>query len=209
MANKVSKPSNQAKKPGGKGPMAVDKSQTPAWMRMVIIIVALSFAVGGVAIVWAGATGGSGGSTSGGTSGGSTSQFQQRVESAQAVLSTSPDSPDAMAEVGHAYFDWAVSLYESGQQSASVPVWRQAVDYYDQSLAIKPDNDVVLGNKAFSLYYAWAAGGTEELAVLPDALRAFISAAEDNAQLSSQVDQARTYLTDVENAASQPTTTTP
>ncbi|KUK47434.1 MAG: hypothetical protein XD74_1955, partial [Actinobacteria bacterium 66_15] len=35
-------------------PMAVDKSNTPAWMRVVVILLAITFGLGGVAVVAAG-----------------------------------------------------------------------------------------------------------------------------------------------------------
>lgn len=199
MANNVKKPTGPAKKPI-KGPMAVDKSNTPAWMRMVIIIVALTFAVGGIAIVWAGASGGGGGTAPTGSGDSITATHQPRVQAAQDVLATNPNDPDTIAEVGHAYFEWAVALYEGGQQPASIPVWRQAVDYYDQALAIRPDDDVVLGNKAFALYYAG------DLDLAKPALQAFISAAADNSQLAAQVDNARSLLAEVEASATATTT---
>jgi tetratricopeptide (TPR) repeat protein len=194
---------NKAKKPAPKGPMAVNKSETPGWMRIVIIAVVISFAVGGVAIVAAGISGGGGGTSNTGSGDSITAQYQPRVQSAKDVLATDPQNPDRIAEVGHAYFEWAVALYEAGQQPASVPVWRSAVDSYDQALAIRPDDDVVLGNKAFALYYA----GDREPAI--PALRAFIDAASDNTRLSAQVENARGMLAELEAAPSAPATTTP
>lgn len=192
MANK------SGKKPAPKGPMSVNKSSTPAWMRMVIIIVAISFVTGGVAIVAAGIGGGNKGT--GAQSGDTiTATYQPRVESAKAAMETSPDNPDVIAQVGHAYFEWAVALFEGGQQSASIPIWKSAVSYYDQALALRPDDDIVLGNKAFALYYA-----NDPLA--KPALEAFVTAASDNADLAEQVKNAQSYLTQLE---STPATTTP
>jgi len=202
MANKAAKPTGPTKPT--RAPMAVNKSNTPAWMRMVIIIVVVSFTAGGIAIVATGlgAFGGRGSSGSGSASGDSiTAQFQPRVDAAAAAAQSSPDNPAVVIEVGHAYFEWAVALYEDGQTSASIPIWKSAVSYYDQVLAVDPSNDVALGNKAFALYYA------KDAVLAPAALRAFLEGAADNASLSAQLDNARGMLAELESAPTTPTTT--
>ncbi|MBN1192615.1 MAG: hypothetical protein JXA36_02835 [Coriobacteriia bacterium] len=190
-----------AGKPSKKNPMSVNKSDTPLWMRVVIIVVAVSFVASGIAIVAAG-IGGGGSSSSDADSGTDsiTAEYQPRVDSAMTAMNSSPDNPDIIAQVGHAYFEWAVAVYESGQVSGAIPFWLSAVSYYDKALAIRPDDDIVLGNKAFALYY-----GQSEAA--PSALQAFIDAASDNAELSAQVENARGML--AEYAPSVTATTTP
>lgn len=185
-----------------KAPMAVDKSNTPAWMRIVIIVVAVSFVASGVAIVAAGIGGGGKKSTDGGSGDTIAAQYQPRVDSALAAANSSPDNPEVVIQVGHAYFEWAVALYEAGQVSASIPIWKSAVSYYDKVLAVDPSNDIALGNKAFALYYA------QDAELAPAALQAFIDGASDNAQLAEQVENARGMLAELESA-SAPTTTTP
>ncbi|MBN2248130.1 MAG: hypothetical protein JW733_05475 [Coriobacteriia bacterium] len=192
-------------KKSSKTPMAVNKSNTPAWMKTVIIVLVITFGVGGVAIAAAGAGLFGGGTTSGttATSGGTINdQYKPRVDAAVAALSASPDNPDIIVQVGHAYFDWARAVYESGQPEASVPTWLAAVSYYDQTLAIRPDDDIALGNKAFALFYA-----SDDRAA--DALRAFIDAAGDNAGLAAQVENARALLAELEAAPASPIGSTP
>lgn len=186
-----------------KGPMAVNKSDTPAWMRMVIIVVIIAFVAGGVGIGVITAIGGGGANTAATGAGADsiTAQYQPRVDSALTAMESSPDNPDVIVQVGHAYFEWAVAMYEGGQVPASIPFWLSAVSYYDKVLAITPDDDVVLGNKAFALYY----GQSEDA---PAALQAFIDGAADNASLAAQVENARGMLAEF-NATSQPATTTP
>ena len=182
-------------------PMAVDKSNTPAWMRVVVILLAITFGLGGVAVVAAG-IGGSAAPADGGAASGDTitSQFQPRVDAALVAVESNPENPDIVIQVGHAYFEWAVALYESGQYPASVPMWLAAVSFYDQTLALDPGNDIALGNKAFALYYAQDESAAE-------GLREFIDGAADNADLAQQVENARGMLAEVE--ASGDTTTTP
>lgn len=183
-----------------KAPMAVNKSNTPAWMKTVIIILVITFGAGGIAIAAAGSglLGGSSNSGTAGTSGATINdQYKPRVDAAVAALSASPNNPDIIVQVGHAYFDWARAVYESGQPEASIPTWLAAVSYYDQTLALDPENDIALGNKAFALYYA-----SDSRAA--DALRAFIAAAADNTALAAQVENAGTLLTELEAASASP-----
>lgn len=197
-------------KKSNKTPMAVNKSSTPGWMKTVIIVLVIAFGFGGVAIAAAGAGLFGGGTATGtaATSGGTINdQYKPRVDAAVAALSASPDNPDIIIQVGHAYFDWARAVYESGQPETSVATWLAAVSYYDQTLELRPDDDIALGNKAFALFYASDARAA-------DALRAFIDGAADNAGLATQVENARALLAELEAASaspigSAPATTTP
>ncbi len=195
MASKSSK--------SNKSPMAVDKSNTPPWMKAVIIMLVIAFGGLGIVVV-AGGAGMLGSPTTSGTgasSGGTLNdQYKPRVDAAVAALAASPDNPDIIIQVGHAYFDWARAVYESGQPEASIPTWLAAVSYYDQTLALDPENDIALGNKAFALYYAQDKGAAA-------ALQAFITSASDNTDLTQQVENATGLLAELEAAASAPATT--
>lgn len=181
-----------------KGPMAVNKSQTPLWMKVVIVLVAVTF-VGGFVLAGI-ASSGVGGSSA--TTGGSdpAAQRQATLDAALSAAEAQPDNMEVVASLGHAYFDYAVMLYESQRQRESVPYWQNAVIQYDKVLAANPDDDVLLGNKAFALYYAGSADA-------PAALQAFVDGAADNPALSGQVQTAQGYLTEL--STSTPTTTTP
>lgn len=184
-----------------KSPMAVNKSQTPMWMRVVIIIVALSFVGMLIPVVYAGFGGGSGSGQAGDTDL-FAAEYQPRVDSALAAVKTNPQNPDIVAQVGHAYYEWAAEIFQSGQQSASIPIWKSAVSYYDQALAIRPDDDIVLGNKAFALYYASDVEAT-------GALQTFIDNAADNSTLAAQVDNARQMLASLQSQSIETSATTP
>lgn len=177
--------------------MAVDKSRTPVWVKAVIWIVALSFVFGGVAFVGFG--GSSTPSTNGAdaTGGGLTAQYQPAVDAAVAALVADPANPDLLAMAGHRYYEWAVAMYESGQQEASAPLWLAAVSYYDKVLAIRPGDVVVLGNKGFALAYAGDAAAAE-------ALRVFI--ATDVNDTTGQVANATELLASLPPVTSVPTT---
>ncbi len=184
--------------------MAINKSQSPAWVKIVIWVVALSFVASGIGFVVSAGLG-SGGTPDSGTATGDATvgidqQYQPAADVAYAAAQAAPDNPDLLTEAGHRYFEWAVGLYESGQPGAAVPYWLTAVNFYDKALAIRPDDPVVLGNKAFALYYA-ASPEAEP------ALRAFIEG--DSANTTGQLDTARQMLTDLTGGASVPTTGTP
>jgi len=195
MANNVRKPSKSGSAP--RGPMSVDKSRTPTWMKAVVIVIAVAFVLagaGGLAALFNDGTGGQASTTGGGTL---ADQYQPRVDAALVAAQANPTNPDIVVQVGHAYYEWAVALYESGQQSASIPFWLSAVTYYDQVLALRADDNVALGNKAFALYYAQSADA-------PAALRAFISAAAGNAQLVAQVANAEAMLAEYGTSVTPP-----
>lgn len=182
--------------------MAVDKTASPAWVRITIIVVILAFVGISVPVVLLGARGGSGssdGSSKTANTDSITAEYQPRVDAAVAAAKSSPDNPDVVAQVGHAYFEWAAALYEGGQQSAAVPIWKSAVSYYDQVLKLRPDDDVVLGNKAFALAYANDPGAAV-------ALQAFIDGASDNSTLSEQVANAKSLLAQIKAAAESTST---
>ncbi|MDO8880984.1 MAG: hypothetical protein Q7W44_09360 [Coriobacteriia bacterium] len=180
-----------------KSPMAVNKSQTPMWMRVVIILVVASFGVGGIAVIIASLSGAGGGTTTSdgaaGTSGIFSETYQPRVDAALVAAQSNPTNPDIVIQVAHAYYEWAVEIYQSGQAAASIPFWLSAVTYYDQVLALRPDDEVALGNKAFALYYGQSADA-------PAALQAFIDQAADSTVLAAQVENARGMLAELGGA---------
>jgi tetratricopeptide (TPR) repeat protein len=102
-------------------------------------------------------------------------------------MEANPSDPQLIARVGHAFYDWASDLLDSGQQLAAAPVFERAVSYYDRVLAIRPEDPIVLGDRAFALHY----GGSEEA---PGALEHFIAAAESSPDLAAQVAHAKELL---------------
>jgi tetratricopeptide (TPR) repeat protein len=107
------------------------------------------------------------------------------------VVDAQPDNLDAAIALGHAYYEYAVVLYQAGQQPGSVPYWLNAVIEYDKALAADPTNPVLLGNKAFALYYAGSSN-------VGPALVAFIDNPQSATQLPQQVETARQMLAEVQ-----------
>jgi tetratricopeptide (TPR) repeat protein len=184
--------------------MALNKKQTPVWVKGVIIFVAVSFVIGFIPIVVAG-LGSSSGSKAGNT-GDPTSAtsiaatYQPTLDALNASLQADPENVGIMSQLGHASYAYAAELSNSGQSAAAAPLWATAISFYDRVLAKEPTNAVVLGNKAFASVYSNSAGAQS-------ALEAFIATNEPS--LASQIETAKGMLETVKAAGSTGTTTTP
>jgi len=184
-----------------KAGMALNKRQTPTWVKGVIIFVAISFVVGFIPIVLAGVGGNSGAGS--GTTGDPTSiasQYQPRIDALNASLQANPDNVSMMTDLGHAYYEYAAELSNNGQSAAAAPLWATAISFYDRVLAQEPTNAVVLGNKAFASVYSNSAGAQA-------ALEAFIATNEP--ALAAQIETAKGMLETVKASPSTTTTGTP
>jgi tetratricopeptide (TPR) repeat protein len=98
-----------------------------------------------------------------------------------------PSNPQLIARVGHAFYDWASDLFNSGLQTEAAPVFERAISYYDRALAITPKDPVVLGDRAFALHYS----GSDEARA---ALERFVAEAKGNPDLTAQVELAEELL---------------
>lgn len=184
--------------------MAMNKKQTPTWVKGVIIFVAVSFVVGFIPIVVAG-FGGKSNSNPGNTSDPTSAtaiaaQYQPTIDALNASLQAAPDNVALMTQLGHAYYEYAAELSNGGQSAAAAPLWATAISFYDQVLSKEPKNAVVLGNKAFASVYSNSAGAQS-------ALEAFIATNEPT--LAAQIEEAKSMLESVKAAGSATATVTP
>ncbi len=182
--------------------MAIDKKNSPFWVKAVIIIIAVSF-VATIALAGFqgfGSSSNSPGTTNSATPGTLTATYQPQVDSALAASKADPTNAVLLANVGHVYFEWAVTEYESGAVDVSRPHWTSAVAYYDQALAIAPGDPIVLGNKAFALTYAGSPGAKA-------ALEAFIATNEPT--LTDQIANAKQLLAEIVASESSAPSGTP
>ncbi|MCX8007209.1 MAG: hypothetical protein N3B11_03730 [Coriobacteriia bacterium] len=168
--------------------MAIDKTSSPAWVKFVVIFVALSFvaSVAGIAAVAA-----RGSRSSGGSGGSQASQasiaakHQQTIDALLAAQKADPENVDILTQLGHAYYDYAAELTNAGMGQAAQPLWSVAIKYYDQVLAKRPDDAQVLGDRAFAAYYSGAPDAKEYLS-------RFI--ATNDKTLAQQIEAAKQYL---------------
>ncbi len=184
--------------------MALNKKQTPTWVKGVIIFVAVSFVVGFIPIVVAGFGGNAGpkpGNTGDPTSAtGIAAQYQPRIDALNASLQADPENVSMMTDLGHTYYEYAAELSDNGQSAAAAPLWATAISFYDRVLVKEPKNAVVLGNKAFASVYSNSPGAKA-------ALEAFIATNEPS--LAAQIETAKGMLETVKAAGSTTATGTP
>jgi hypothetical protein len=184
--------------------MALNKKQTPVWVKGVIIFVAVSFVIGFIPIVVAG-IGGTSGSNSGKTSDPKSAtsiaaKHQPTIDALNAALQADPENVGNLTQLGHTYYEYAAELSDAGLNDAAAPLWITAISLYDRVLAKEPANAIVLGNKAFASVYSNSTGAEA-------ALEAFIATNEPS--LTAQIENAKGMLESVKAAGSTTTTGTP
>lgn len=141
--------------------MALDKSNSSLWVKVVIGIVAASFVLSLIPSVFGSGGGGNTTQQPAATTGGGgiaeiNQRYQPRVDAAEAVLKNDANNRDLLVNQGNAYFDWALEVRNASPDDPSVsePMWLAATKYYARALKIKGDDPAVLTDKAISHYYA-------------------------------------------------------
>lgn len=169
--------------------MAIDKTSAPAWVKAVIIVVALSFVVSVAGLAAIGSGGSrrpeSGSNDAAAAQSSIAAKHQSVIDALLAAQKAKPEDVDIITQLGHAYFDYAAELTNTGLGAAAQPLWTVAIGYYDQVLVQRPDDPVVLGNRAFAAYYSGAPDAAESL-------QRFI--ATNDPQLAQQIEAAKQYL---------------
>lgn len=128
--------------------MAINKSSSPAWVKGVIIFVALTFivSVGGLASLSLAPGSGTGtNNTATNTNGIETtatiaSQYASRTVGIEEALKGDPKNYDLLLAAGQTYQDWASQVQQLGAAGAGadVPLWQKSVEFYRQALEVKP-----------------------------------------------------------------------
>jgi tetratricopeptide (TPR) repeat protein len=161
--------------------MAIDKSRTPVWMKVVIVFIAFTFVVG---IGFSSFLGSCSSQTPTGTTSttaGSTSttqsiqaiglQFTPVIQAAEASLTADPKNYDLLIAQATNYYDWGQQLQQAlGQSNAGqdAPIWKSAASLYARALAVKPGDKQVMGDYAVALHYS---GDTPAAIVAGEKLR--------------------------------------
>jgi len=144
--------------------VAIDKRQTPTWVKVVIIVVVVAF-VGSVPI--AALVSGTQGSSQGtsdqfnqttGTAGAVDSinaKYAPTTQALQQSVASQPESYTALVGLGNTYMDWAAELQSQGSTAsagAALPLWTSAKDAYGKALAVKPGESAVEGDFAITMF---------------------------------------------------------
>ena len=123
--------------------MAINKSNSPSWVKAVVIITALSFvaSVAGLAAIPL-------------FSSGTTPTGSQSPTST--VPAPIPGNYGSLVQAAEATFDEASALQQklNGAPGGDVVLWRQAAVYYSQALALQPGDPNVTTDYAIARFYS-------------------------------------------------------
>jgi len=177
----------QSKKKAANSQRPSRVSSTPVWVRAVIVFICVTFVVTSVAFVAAGVDAASNRSTS------EADTYETAANNALAALDEDTTDAGLLENVGRAYYDWAVAVYNDGDPETAVGYWEIAVAYYTRSLEAAPDNPGALYAKATALYYI---GDTDAAA----ALMIFVESSRDTTAYAAQVATAEAMLASLQSS---------
>jgi len=150
--------------------VAINKSQTPVWMKAVLILLAIVFVFGFVSI---GASPFMTDDTQEPAAAGSldaiNQQFAPTVAAVTSQLQTDPENFDLLVNLGNTYFDWAAQVQQAAQTDAAnagvdQPLWVAAKDAYGRAVAIDATNPPVTVDYAIVLFYTGETAKAIEMA---------------------------------------------
>lgn len=146
--------------------MAIDKSNTPVWMKVVIVFIAATFVI---SIGFSGLSSCSTGTTTGGstTNPASTSttqtiaaiglQYTPIIQAAETSLTAEPKNYDLLLAQATNYYDWAQQVQTAlgtSNTGQAEPIWKAAASLYARALAVKNGDKTVMGDYAVALHYS-------------------------------------------------------
>lgn len=139
--------------------MAIDKSNTQPWVKVVIVVVALSFVVAFIPGLFS-ALSDSGRQNANSAKGTgqvelAAQEYAPRIAQFKGVLASDPESYTVLVALGNAYFDWGQAVQQTSPESgASGPMWESATIYYARALSVQPGDPGVGTDLAISYFYA-------------------------------------------------------
>lgn len=142
--------------------MAINKSSSPAWVKVTLIILIIAFvaSITGMGLLSFLGAAGQGDTTTSTTTPASTvdAQHQATVASLTAALQSEPTSYTVLVQLGNTYFDWAAAKQQemgsaSTQGGADLPLWTSAKDAYARALAVDDTESPVAVDYAITLFY--------------------------------------------------------
>ncbi len=139
--------------------MAINKANSPAWVKVTLIVLIVAFALSFVVIAsnpFAADPNAASETTS--TVSAADTQFQGQVAAVTAQLQGDPENFDLLVQLGNSYFDWAAAKQQEAQTNAALagadlPLWAAAKDAYGRAVAIKSTVSPVQIDYAIVLFY--------------------------------------------------------
>jgi len=143
--------------------MAIDKSQTPLWVRVTIWVTIFAFVgtAAGYGLFQAFSGGlGNGNSTNGGqvTAGldSINAVYEPQVTAIETQLAGDEENLNVLISLGTTYMNWAYALYNSTDAAAQAqfgPTMAASLPYWERAYEIDPDSKEIGGDYASALYY--------------------------------------------------------
>lgn len=142
--------------------MAIDKSNTPTWMKAVLIALALIFVVGFCSMAASPLsllTQPAGTGTAADPVQAVNQKHQAQVDALSQALQSDPESYTILVALGNSYFDWAAAMQQASQTSTSAvgadqPLWIAAKDNYARAVKINDKVSPVRVDYSITLFYA-------------------------------------------------------
>lgn len=148
--------------------MAINKAQSPAWVKVVVWLIIAAFVLtgvgfGGSAILKALANATQGGQATDQAQTSTDSlevinaMFQPTMASLEASAAADPENLDLLTRTASTYMDWAYQLYNStdvNAQGAFATTMAKAVPYWERAKALSPSDRAIAGDLATALFYS-------------------------------------------------------
>jgi Flp pilus assembly protein TadD len=145
--------------------MAIDKTSAPAWVKGVIIFVALTFVISvGLPFIASlassgqqtGSTSSQGSTTATDTLGAIAQKYASRTAQADQALKTDPKNYAVLVAQAQTYQDWATEVNGAGAAAggADRPLWVLSIDYYRRALEVKPGDPNVTTDYSIAQFYS-------------------------------------------------------
>ena len=151
--------------------MAINKSHSPAWVKIVVWVIIVAFVLTGVGFGGSAILKGLANATqSGGTTSTSTNNtastdtleiintaFQPLATSLEASITADPENLALLTKAGSTYMDWAYQLYNStdtNAQAAFSSTMAAAIPYWERAQKLSPADRTIAGDLATALFYA-------------------------------------------------------
>jgi len=141
--------------------VAINKANTPLWMKATLILLAVVFVTGFVSL------GASSFSSMNSGDGATTTdpvqqvnqQFQPTVDGLTSQLQSDPESYTVLVQLGNQYFDWAIAMSKASETASAAlgadqQLWTSAKDAYARAVAVRKDESPVLIDYSITLFYS-------------------------------------------------------
>jgi tetratricopeptide (TPR) repeat protein len=142
--------------------VAINKSNTPIWMKVTLIILSIVFVLGFVSI---GASPFISQPSQTNTQTGAdplttiNQKYQPTVAAVTSALQSDPASYTALVTLGNTYFDWAIEIQQQSQTTSAAvgadqPLWVSAKDAYARAYAINQKDSPAAIDYSIAVYYS-------------------------------------------------------